>query len=90
MFKITPSSHDAEFSISASNSRLFAEEAIELERVSKPYLGPDKKLIVDLTGVRFVDLSGIKVLLNLMSEEVELTNCSAHILKVIKALNCSR
>ena len=86
MSKINQSLHETECSVSVSHSRLFAEEAIELERISQPYLKKNKKLIVDLAGVRFIDLSGIRVLLDLMSRHVELINCPRYILKKVTAL----
>ena len=56
----------------------------ELEREIKRWLGSDRRVVLDLTGVKFVGAQGADMLKRVSTENVEIINCSA----LIRGLLC--
>ena len=84
MLKITQIAGDETTARLALNGKLMDVSAAELMNTCERFLCDDKQVTLDLYNVRFVDLSGIKVLIDLLAREVQVDNCSTYLLNKLR------
>ena len=87
MLKITHIARNSMFAILILEGKIIGKWVAELKRVCKQYLSEGKRIGLDLSEVRSVDKRGIKMLNDLATREVQLSNCSLNILNMMRSLS---
>jgi anti-anti-sigma regulatory factor len=76
MLKVTLLEEDERAVILKLEGRITGQWVHELERECERHLNKHRKLILDVSGITFVDDQGIKMLRTVVGDRVELIRCS--------------
>lgn len=86
MLKVTHVAEDDRTVTLRLEGRIVGQWVNELKRECEICLGKRRKLILDLSGVSFIDNQGITTLKTLLSDRVQLIGCSLFITGILKGV----
>ncbi len=87
MFKITVASEDEKTVTLKLDGRLTSEHVTDLKRLCLSYRDKKNKAVVlDLSGVTFIDTQGVTMLENIKDGHLRITNCSVFIEALLNKL----
>jgi len=80
MLKITEASKDNKAVILRLDGKVVGELVSDLERLCLHYRDQEKKnIVLDFSGVSFIDNKGVKMLWKIKDERIKMVNCSSFI-----------
>ncbi|HVP28728.1 MAG TPA: STAS domain-containing protein [Myxococcota bacterium] len=87
MLRITRSDLDADLTTLELEGRLLARDVTELERSLAEALASDRRVVLDLCGVTYVDAASAEALVGLRRKGVALAGCSPFVRELLKEVS---
>jgi ABC-type transporter Mla MlaB component len=86
MLRITRRDQSGETTLQL-DGRITQTELVELDRAWRECVSRERRIVIDLAGVRFVDAAGAAVLRALRQGPIELTGCSPFVRELLEEKN---
>lgn len=83
MLRITRQDQPGETTLQLEG-RITQSELVELDEAWRACVSLDRRVVIDLAGVRFVDAAGAAVLRALRQGPIELTGCSPFVRELLQ------